>query len=321
MRLSRDYLMIESASSGFRPEIMEKAIHLLSLLQILQSHPALKNKFALKGGTALNLFWFDVPRLSVDIDLNYVGEVDRELMDIDKSIIDQAIDAVCSREGYVIIRKPDDHAGGKYTLRYESVITPTAILQLDLNFMYRVPLWSINLMNSYPVGRYTCTDIPVVDIHEIAAGKLTALLSRNASRDLYDTYRLFNEKMLDIEKLRIAFVIYGAINRKDWRKVRIDDLNFRINDLEDQLLPVLRDTTILEIEDRPKWTQYLLDSCREYLKSVMPLRQNEIEFLDWLNDSGDIKFELLTDDPDLRYRISIHPGILWKALNVKKFRS
>lgn len=321
MRLSRDYLMIESESSGFRPEIMEKAIHLLSLLQILQSHPALKNKFALKGGTALNLFWFDVPRLSVDIDLNYVGEVDRELMDIDKSIIDQAIDAVCSREGYVIIRKPDDHAGGKYTLRYESVITPTAILQLDLNFMYRVPLWSINLMNSYPVGRYTCTDIPVVDIHEIAAGKLTALLSRNASRDLYDTYRLFNEKMLDIEKLRIAFVIYGAINRKDWRKVRIDDLNFRINDLEDQLLPVLRDTTILEIEDRPKWTQYLLDSCREYLKSVMPLRQNEIEFLDWLNDSGDIKFELLTDDPDLRYRISIHPGILWKALNVKKFRS
>lgn len=321
MRLSRDYLMIESASSGFRSEIMEKAIHLLSLLQILQSHPALKNKFALKGGTALNLFWFDVPRLSVDIDLNYVGEVDRELMDIDKSIIDQAIDAVCSREGYVIIRKPDNHAGGKYTLRYESVITPTAILQLDLNFMYRVPLWSINLMNSYPVGRYTCTDIPVVDIHEIAAGKLTALLSRNASRDLYDTYRLFNEKILDIEKLRIAFIIYGAINRKDWRKVRIDDLNFRINDLEDQLLPVLRDTTILEIEDRPKWTQYLLDSCREYLKSVMPFRQNEIEFLDWLNDSGDIKFELLTDDPDLRYRISIHPGILWKALNVKKFRS
>jgi hypothetical protein len=64
-----------------------------------------------------------------------------------------------------------------------------------------------------------------------------------------------------------------------------------------------------------------LDSCREYLKSVLPLRQNEIEFLDLLNDSGDIKPELITDDSDLQYKISIHPGILWKALNVKKYHS
>ena len=35
-----------------------------------------KNRLVLKGGTALNLFFFDLPRLSVDIDLNYVGKLE-----------------------------------------------------------------------------------------------------------------------------------------------------------------------------------------------------------------------------------------------------
>ena len=52
----------------------------MGLLGALGSHPFLKGKLALKGGTALNLFVFDVPRLSVDIDLNYVGAEERETM-------------------------------------------------------------------------------------------------------------------------------------------------------------------------------------------------------------------------------------------------
>jgi predicted nucleotidyltransferase component of viral defense system len=52
----------------------------MGLLEGFASHPFLKTRVALKGGTALNLFVFDVPRLSVDIDLNYVGSADRETM-------------------------------------------------------------------------------------------------------------------------------------------------------------------------------------------------------------------------------------------------
>ena len=48
-------------------------LHLMGLLDTLQSHPFLKGKLILKSGSALNLFVFDVTRLSVDIDLNYVG--------------------------------------------------------------------------------------------------------------------------------------------------------------------------------------------------------------------------------------------------------
>ncbi len=61
-------------------ETLEKVIRLLGLLNALRSHPFLKGRIALKGGTALNLFVFDVPRLSVDIDLNYIGARDRDTM-------------------------------------------------------------------------------------------------------------------------------------------------------------------------------------------------------------------------------------------------
>ena len=73
MKISRERLLQESEATGFRLEIVEKVFHLLHLHESLISHPFLKGRLALKGGTALNLFLFDLPRLSIDIDLNYIG--------------------------------------------------------------------------------------------------------------------------------------------------------------------------------------------------------------------------------------------------------
>ena len=80
--LTREELARESASTGFPMDSLEKAIRLLELLQGLCSHPLLKTRVALKGGTALNLFVLDIPRLSVDIDLNYIGGADRERKEV-----------------------------------------------------------------------------------------------------------------------------------------------------------------------------------------------------------------------------------------------
>jgi predicted nucleotidyltransferase component of viral defense system len=80
MMVSLERLRGESESTGFRPDVLEKVFQLLRLLELLQDHPFLKGRPALKGGTALNLFLFDLPRLSVDIDLIYVGAVERDAM-------------------------------------------------------------------------------------------------------------------------------------------------------------------------------------------------------------------------------------------------
>ena len=48
----------------------------IDLPESMRAHPFLGRRMALKGGTALNLFVLDFPRLSVDIDLNYIGACD-----------------------------------------------------------------------------------------------------------------------------------------------------------------------------------------------------------------------------------------------------
>ncbi len=187
MKISRERLLKEATVHGFRPEILEKAFQMLLLLKSFFAHPFLKDRFALKGGTALNLFIFDIPRLSIDIDLNYIGAIDRETMMAHRPKIEEAIKAVCIREGFTVRRLPcDNHAGGKWSLRYESSLGKGGNLALDLNFLFRLPLWPVSLRSMSSIHYTKVTNIPVLDIHELAAGKLTALLSRIAARDLED---------------------------------------------------------------------------------------------------------------------------------------
>jgi predicted nucleotidyltransferase component of viral defense system len=176
LKLSKESVLSEAASTGFRPEVFEKVAHMFSLLQSIWNHPFLKNRLVLKGGTALNLFIFNLPRLSVDIDLNYIGAPDKETMLTERQKMDNAIMAVCQREGFMIRQSPTEHAGGKWLLRYESAFGHGGNLTVDVNFMFRIPLWPTILSKSRQVGSCMAEQIPILDVHEIAAGKLCALL-------------------------------------------------------------------------------------------------------------------------------------------------
>lgn len=306
--------------TGF-PNIVsvEKVVHLLNLLNTLNSHPALKGKLALKGGTALNLFVFDIPRLSVDIDLNYIGALDREKMLEDRPKVEQAMQAVFEREGFMVKRIPSDHAGGKWRLTYQSYTGETENLEVDINFMFRQPLWDVKNMDSHQFGEFQAKNIPVFNTYELYAGKLAALFSRDQARDLFDSHRLLNyESQINREQLRLAFIVYGAMNRKDWRTISLEDITFTDNELKQKLLPVLKPDVIPHQDDVSLLGQTLIKECGSKLSVVFPLEEYEIKFLDLLLDKGEIEPKLLTKDSDLQERIKRHPMLLWKALNVKK---
>lgn len=320
MRVSRERLRSEAKTTGFRPEVLEKVIHLLNLLEGFRSHPFLKGRLALKGGTALNLFVFDVPRLSVDIDLNYIGAIDRETMLAERPKIEQAIQAVCAREGFTLQRFPDDHAGGKWVLRYESALGQGGNLELDLNFMFRIPLWDVVVQDSHMVGSYQAREIPLLNLHELAAGKLAALLARRASRDIFDAHQLLTQRTLDRDRLRAAFVLYGAMNRKDWRTVSVDDVSFEPNELKNQLLPTLRNDYTTGIEQPDAWARRIVTECQDALGAVLPLSDAEREFLDRLLEYGEIAPSILTADEAWAERIKRHPLLEWKAQNVRQHK-
>jgi predicted nucleotidyltransferase component of viral defense system len=293
------------AATGFGAEPLEKIFRLIALLDALGSHPFLKPRIALKGGTALNLFHFEVPRLSVDIDLVYIGAADRETKLAEKPRVEQAVQAVCSRQGLTSRRIPTDHAGGKWRLIYAGSKGAPGNLELDINFMLRTPLWPCTMRDCHPVGSLRAAPVRVLDIHELTAGKLAALLARSASRDVFDAHALLVTPGLDVARLRLGFVVYGGITRTDWRTVSIADVTA-------DRAPAKRDVAA--------WTDKLVAECRERLSLVLPLHDEQREFLRRLNDEGEIVPDLLTTDLAMQATVRGHQGLRWKALDVRKHR-
>jgi hypothetical protein len=320
MKISPEKLADEAGATGFRPDVLEKVAHLLGLLEALRNHPSLKGKLVLKGGTALNLFVFDVPRLSVDIDLNYVGAEDRDGMLTERPKIEQAVQAVFAREGFTVRRMPAEHAGGKWSLRYENASGRGGNLEVDINFMFRVPLWPVMTSDSHPIGTWQATGIIVLDHHELAAGKLAALLARGQARDLFDSHRILRMDHLESQRLRIGFVVYGAMNRKDWRTVSADDVDFDAMELFRQLVPTLRVNAAEVQEESAGYWARLVKECRDGLSVVLPLTDSERAFLDLLLDRGVIDTTLLTADTSLQQRIRSQPLLEWKAFNVQRHK-
>ena len=319
MRISPERLSAEAGATGFREDVLEKVAHLLGLLDALRSHPFLEGKLALKGGTALNLFVFDVPRLSVDIDLNYLGAESREAMLEERPRIEDGMRAVFQREDFDVRQMPEEHAGGKWSLRYVTAAGQGGRIDVDLNYMYRVPLWPVTTMDSHTLGSWRATGIPVLDIHELAAGKLAALLARQKARDLFDSRLLFSIEGLDLGRLRTAFVVYGAMNRKDWRGVSVQDVAFDPRELASQLMPALRVGSVQGLE-AADYGERLVDECRRALSALLPFNDAELTFLDRLLDQGEIDAAVLTQDPELRQRIQAQPLLEWKAQNVRRHK-
>lgn len=318
MRLSQTQLDRWAAEAGFQAEPLEKVLHLVELLEALRSHPFLADRWVLKGGTALNLFLLGLQRLSVDVDLNYIGAVDRETMLAERPKVEQAVQAVCARQGLRIRRAPSEHAGGKWRLTYDRAPGGSGALELDLNFLARTPLWDPAVRDSLPIGAAVARRIRILDPHELAAGKLSALFSRDASRDLFDAHALLHRGGFDRRRLRLAFVLYGAMSRKDWRTVSVEDVRMDPVDADRRLLPLLRADVAPARRDLEAWSARLVAECREQLSIVLPLEAGEMEFLDLINGHGEIAPDRLVDDASMQDRIRSHPALLWKAFNVRR---
>jgi predicted nucleotidyltransferase component of viral defense system len=317
MILSRERLMSESETTGFRPELLEKVMRLVSLLNAIAANPRVRDVVALKGGTALNLFYLPLPRLSVDIDLNYVGAGTRQSLLAKRAPFLEDLEQICAREHLIVQRRPSAYAGGKVALRYLSALGSEGNLDVDVNFILRTPLWHVHLMSSVPAGHISVSNFPLLDIHELIAGKLVALLDRATARDLFDAAQLAQMDDLDSAKLRLAFVVYGAASRRDWRTVDLSRLS-QSGRARNHLVPLLReaDTRANDAAD----VEALAQKAHALLSRVLPLTQAEVEFVSDINDKGLIHASLLTSDGALADIIAQHPSLAWKVQNVRRFK-
>ena len=106
------------------------------------------------------------------------------------------------------------------------------------------------------------------------------------------------------------------MNRKDWRTVTADDVDFAPAEVERELLPTLRREGE-NARDREVAVNAWIAETRAALSLVLPMTASELGFLEALLGHGEIRPELLTADAGLTDIIRRQPMLEWKARHAR----
>jgi predicted nucleotidyltransferase component of viral defense system len=186
--------------------------------------------FALKGGTAINLFVRDMPRLSVDLDLVFPDHTlsrDKALARI-KAALRQAADRLKKR-GFQTHASAADTGETKLLVRRGRIE-----IKVEVNFVMRGTVQPVRRASLTPTARDVLMadlDIPVVSLEDMYGGKLVAALDRQHPRDLFDVMLLFAHEGIT-PGIRRAFVVYLASSNRPVHEVLFPPLRNVQHDYE-----------------------------------------------------------------------------------------
>jgi predicted nucleotidyltransferase component of viral defense system len=314
MSVSHERIVALAAETSFRPETLEKVLRLGELLSEIGRHPLLSKALALKGGTALNLFYGVPRRLSVDLDFNYIAHLDRARMLQDRPEIERAIKLIAEARKYRIQISSDQHAGRKLFLSYASVGGTQDRIEVDLNFLYRLPIVPTRMLTMWQPRGFERPRATVVGFEELAAGKLCALLNRAMPRDLFDTGRLpeVDSESWQRARFRKLFIALAGSLDHPLHSYRREHIN-RVSNLtiERELWPTLSE------RERPSADE-LKQRAWKVVSPLLTLEDPEREYSERIQ-FGELRPELMfPDDEGLCERLRQHPVLIWKTENARK---
>jgi predicted nucleotidyltransferase component of viral defense system len=181
----------------------------VALLVRILPYIAMEKLFALKGGTAINLFYRDLPRLSVDIDLTYLPIKDRtESLDE----INEAMDRIASAiEGGIGGAKAQRIAGGGGGATRVLARLSEAAIKIETSPVTRGTVHDpeVRVVSKAVEEEFGYAEIQIVSFEDLFGGKLHAALDRQHPRDIYDIRLLYENEGLT-ENLFRTFLIYVA---------------------------------------------------------------------------------------------------------------
>jgi predicted nucleotidyltransferase component of viral defense system len=176
----------------------------VALLLTVLPEVAKEKCFALHGGTAINLFVREIPRLSVDIDLTYIPVEDRQAS---LKNIAKVLARIKANLEKVI-------PGVRITPRFEDgklqITADGATIKLEVNLVNRGALadpQEMQLCEKAQVSFEAFCIVPVVPIRQLFGGKIVAALARQHPRDLFDVKYLLEEEGFTPE-IKEGFLLY-----------------------------------------------------------------------------------------------------------------
>lgn len=260
--------------------------------------------FALKGGTAINLFVRDMPRLSVDLDLvlpDHSLSREQALVHINRTIR-QAAERLNER-GF------QTHAPAAETGETRLLVRRGRIeVKIEANFVSRGTVQPVSRASLLPAARAALMadlELPVVSLADLYGGKLVAALDRQHPRDLFDVMQLFQHEGITRD-IRRAFVVYLASHNRPVHEV---------------LFPKLRD---IRHDHRHNFQGMTAEPVP--LDALLAARERMVNELQQQLDDDERRFliSLVSGVPEWHLLGIAHlehlPGIRWKLHNLEKLR-
>ena len=295
---------------GFVRDTFEKVLRLKKILCYLNEENYLREHLLLKGGTAINLTVFNLPRLSVDIDMDYTPNDTKEDMLKAREKIMTLIKDYMKVEGYQLSKGSRfTHSLDAFYYQYQNAGGNRDMIKIEFNYSLRAHILE-------PVHRRILSDafddgmtIRMVAPMEIFAAKGNALISRAAARDLYDWGNMIAENLFEDERdmFRKCFVFYATISadtvNSNFDTSAIDSLNF--DKIRRDLFPVLSKKDNFMLDERKR-------QAKDYIAEMLQLTESEQEYMDRFIAKEYVP-EFLFDDKEIVERIKNHPMAIWKC--------
>lgn len=295
---------------GFVRDTFEKVLRLKGILRYINEDEYLKEHLILKGGTAINLTVFKLPRLSVDIDMDYIPNDTKEDMLITRERITTLIKEYMETEGYQLSKSSRfTHSLDAFYYQYQNSGGNKDMIKIELNYSLRAHIFESVYSRILPEVFDDGMTIRMVAPMEIFAAKGNALISRAAARDLYDWGNMIAENLFaeDQELFRKCFAFYATISaekvNRNFDTSAIDTLKF--DKIRRDLFPVLSKKDNFMLEKRKQ-------QAKEYINELMQLTEKEHEYMERFIVKEYVP-ELLFDDEAILKRIKEHPMAIWKC--------
>ncbi|MEO8231466.1 MAG: nucleotidyl transferase AbiEii/AbiGii toxin family protein [Ignavibacteriota bacterium] len=281
----------------------EKYLKQAKLLLRVLPQIAREEVFALKGGTAINFFWRDFPRLSVDIDLTYLPIKDRELTLVEISDRLVAIQLRIERifNGVKVHQKLNN---GKIVGLY--VYEEGAIVKVEPNLIIRGSVFPVvtKKLNEKAVEKFELTtSINTLSIEDLYGGKICAALDRQHPRDLYDIKLLLENEGITVGIVK-AFVFYLISHPRPIVEVLNPGLQDISNIFKNEFMGMTKEE--VKLEDLISVRSDLITK----IKSSLTAEQKNF-ILSFKNKRPEWKLSGIEG-------IENYPSVKWKLMNIEK---
>ena len=285
--------------------MLERYVAQVRLLVDVLPDIAKESGFALKGGTAINLFYRDMPRLSVDVDLTWLPAGDRASA---LSGISNALDRIGAR---IAARNPrltadgtaaGGHSGTRIVVRRDRVQ-----IKIETSPVARGAVFPTRPMvaSEAVAAQFGFVESNVLAFEDLYAGKLVATLDRQHPRDLFDVKLLYENEGLTDDLFRV-FMVYVAGSRRPMHELLTPSTRARDETYDEEFAGMTRVAASREA---------LVKAGRRLYEDIgSRLTGSAASFLLSLHDAEpDFGLIGLADAADL-------PAVRWKLVNLERLK-